>query len=137
METVYSPNFTEEQIKFIMSQTKNATSNLIARSSSSATGLGSSWSPGCTACEIGLNVGIGAVVAGVVAAFVAGSILTAGALDAVLAPVVALIATATGLNALAISSVFSAVLIGGGVAGGAAAVEAIISGLCNTMGACS
>lgn len=135
METVYSPNFTEEQIKFIMSQTKNATSNLVAKSSSSTIGLGSSI--GCTACEIGLNVGIGAVVAGVVAAFIAGSILTAGALDAALVPVVGLIAAATGLDAAAITSVFSAVLIGGGAAGGAAAVEAIISRLCSAMGACS
>jgi len=83
----------------------------------------------CWSCKIGLNVGLGAVIAAAIGAAVATGGLA-------LIPEVAVIAAATGLSEAVVMGILSSV-VGGGAAGGATAVELMIEELCKAMGACN
>lgn len=137
-----SLEFTPEQIKFIMKETRAAIDKRIAAQTASAKGrvTGTSGgtgavmaevaaSPGCWACEIGLNVACGTVIAGVVVA-------TGGAAAAAVAAAVPAIVAATGLAEATVAGILTS-LAGGGAAGVGSAVEMAISELCKAMGACS
>jgi hypothetical protein len=82
----------------------------------------------CVSCTIGLNVALGAVIAGAIAAIIA----TGGVAAAPIAAAVATISAVIGISA----TVVTAVLSGAALAGIGTALELAIQGLCKAMNAC-
>ena len=111
---------TSESARYLMART-----NLAFEHPELAASLGDAAK--CWSCKIGLNVGLGAVIAAAIAAAVATGGLA-------LIPEVAVIAAATGLSEAVVVGILSSV-VGGGAAGGTAAVELMIEELCQAMGA--
>jgi hypothetical protein len=111
-------HFAPEQMKEIMSRTQVALER-----SRSLTPVIASLNIKCMSCEVGLNMGAGAIIAALIGAGIV--------VGPELAGVVA-IAEATGLEAATVATIINGAIAGGG----GTTVESIIYELCHAMGAC-